>query len=241
MKEPHRFQAYAHDWPNRWLPYIWDVIAVPAALRPLTGDGAPEAYATIARLARCAVVDNQAEGIIAEVGIRAGGGIYAALLGLDTAAQNRVFHGIDPYESLETNYIHSYKDSNLRERTERVLRAVIEDAYAGIYHFFRVTSRVYCEQVADPLWSYALVHLDGEHHTETVCQEARFFGPRISAGGILMVDNCDQIEHPRIDEIAESAGLTLVDVLYWRDVVLHREEGHIHAKPLRKAYQRLRN
>jgi hypothetical protein len=143
------------------------------------------------------------DGIICEVGLREGGGMGVMILGSMESDLKRKYLAIDPYGNIE--YPYSQDIVKVLDYTNQMkYRAMISLYTLGLKFnldidlicledtefFKRYEEGVPCYDAYKTIKnSYALVHLDGPHHTNLVLAEAEFFGPRVVVGGYIVVDD----------------------------------------------------
>jgi len=154
----------------------------------------------------------EVEGLVAEIGIRRGGGTFVIMRGFEDIFQHRSrrFIGIDPYGHQN----HDYTNDMMRDMKRNVFQYCWEK---GIdFNFFnmedteffeRFSDGVPCYQRAVPIeqseflppdehWKqvinkYAFVHFDGPHDPDAVYREAKWFidGGRINPGTVFAFDD----------------------------------------------------
>ena len=154
------------------------------------------------------------EGMVCEIGLREGFGTFLMMhAALDSRQQSRKFVSVDPFGDIL--YItanmaphHSDYTNNMKKKC---LKAMYNWAFdCDMYlNFLCMTNDQYFVRFADgvPFYEgeekiiskYSVAFLDGPKSNEITAQELDFFGPRMSVGGKLVIDD---IGHHWFDEPA---------------------------------------
>ena len=180
--------------------------------------------------------------LFCEVGTRAGGSALLALHAIKESGITRQLITIDPYGGKPFAAVHStlpynnwYDDTFYRSMMKELADFCAEHALQHTH--FKITSQEFIatfeqmhlwqnQQTLEPLFGY--VYLDGEHTPETVGQELAWFLPRLSDGGLLVIDDIEnlvQTTDPLITEV-----LSCSDMRYNR--AFFHQRHHFCEKPL---------
>lgn len=166
----------------------------------LPGDG--REYEILAQAA-ASVSSLNVPGLIAEIGVRLGGGMKVLIdtVGLD----ERTVIAIDPYGDIPYS-VNDEIDPSSRGYDNAMRDECLANLYLYAKHtkanvlFFPLEDTEFFSRYSDgvPIYvdgakkiedKYALVHFDGPHSSEAVIQEVLFFDERMSPGGYFVFDD----------------------------------------------------
>ena len=154
--------------------------------------------------------------LFCEIGTRQGGSALLALEAIKESGVDRVLLTVDPYggkpyHNRDVVY-HNFHDDHVYRKMMRDLSTFCDEHHLNHAHY-KMTSAEFMEtfgllrlwhnqQTLDPIFGF--VYLDGEHHPVTVTQELDWFLPKLADGGLLVIDdveNLDQTDSPVIGEV----------------------------------------
>ena len=166
------------------------------------GDGEFYRYDMLAKVAQEAP-----EGILVEIGFRAGTGVMSMIEG-NTHSDKNLYVAIDPFGNIpfkEGNSVRNLDYTNERRKgTLNNFYNYLSDLNTTTnFIFFNLESVEFFRRYADGIpdyfsgekrirTDYAVSHLDGQHDTETVLKEVQFFIPKIQQNGFIVIDNTEQ-------------------------------------------------
>jgi hypothetical protein len=167
----------------------------------LHGDGPFEKYECLSKLSGLAPT-----GIFVEVGFRNGTGTMSMISGRNYSFDD-LFIAIDPYGNIP------YSEGTTIRRldyTNEKRKTTLFNFYSYLnsldktvnFVFFNLESSEFMHRFSDGIpdyfsgekqirSDYSLVHLDGQHNTDIVLEEVKFFAPRILPTGFLALDNTE--------------------------------------------------
>ena len=144
------------------------------------------------------------DGIVCEIGLRAGGGLALMMLAcIENDDKNRKFIGIDPYGNIEYHwkedcfvkfdYTNEMKLNTISSLSKFCLQFGLDfDLYCmedtEFFEKYKNGIPVY-NQVKQIMNTYSLVHLDGPHAVSELQTELEFFKNKMSIGGIIVLDD----------------------------------------------------
>ena len=168
----------------------------------LHGDSPFNKYEMLAKVANAAP-----EGILVEIGFRAGTGVMSMIEG-NTHSDKNLYVAIDPFGNIP------YKEGNDVKRldyTNERRKGTLNNFYNYLsdlntttnFIFFNLESVEFFNRYTDGIpdyfsgekrirTDYSVAHLDGQHDTETVMKEVQFFIPRIQPNGFIVIDNTER-------------------------------------------------
>jgi hypothetical protein len=169
----------------------------------LNGDSIEAKYVGLS-----AVSKTVPHGIFVEVGFRQGTGMLSTILGR-TVSDVDLFIAIDPYGNipyrLGDQSVHYDYTNSMRIKTLTNFYRYLHDNFEERinFMFLNMESNEYINRFTDGIPDYytgtkiirndySLVHLDGQHDTDTVMSEVNFFAPRLNPGGIIAIDDTSQ-------------------------------------------------
>jgi hypothetical protein len=167
----------------------------------MRGDGEYQRYHMLANLAAISPT-----GILIEIGFRAGTGVMAMTQGKEYSPHN-LYIAVDPYGNIPYkigNVTTKYDYTNDRRRytLKNFYQYLAELPNVINFTFYNLESIEFFNRYEDGVPDYfsgdklirndySLVHLDGQHDTESVLQEVNFFAPRIQSGGFIVIDDTE--------------------------------------------------
>ncbi len=144
--------------------------------------------------------------LFCEVGTREGGSALLALRAiLESGVPQRILLTIDPYGgkpfcNTNGNYGGIYQDDMYQRMMSRLSQYALENRLNHVH--YKMTSADFMATFESVhLWNdesilrqrFGYVYLDGEHNSETVGQEIAWFLPRLVDGGLLVIDDIENI------------------------------------------------
>jgi hypothetical protein len=183
-------------------------------------DGYPHTYKL---LFKAAMESKDVPGLICEIGVRMGFGIFTMMC---AAGNSKAYIGIDPYGQLPIPTIpgiHTDYTNGMKNKFLKNIYAFCEQSDINFTHFSMESSE-FINRFADgvPTYysekktlesSYAVVHVDGVHSTDAVLTETKFFVERLSPNGFISYDNWDVYDNGPIDEYLSPRGINKVDTI----------------------------
>jgi hypothetical protein len=181
-------------------------------------DGMPKSYEQLYKAAK-EVREKQVSGLICEIGIRMGFGLFSMMCG---AGNKPTYIGVDPYGQIvmmqhghNTDYTNSMKNDFLKNIYAHCFETGIN------FSFYWLEDTEFFTRYADGVpvyeWdkkmetTYSLVHVDGPHDGEHVWAATRFFEPRLSVGGFISYDNIELYDHHTIEQYLAEHYIVLRD------------------------------
>lgn len=168
----------------------------------LQGDGYFYKYESLAKVAAAAP-----DGILVEIGFRAGTGVMSMIEGNNNPNKN-LYIAIDPFGNIP---FREGKGVRRLDYTNERRKATLNNFYNYLsntndvinFIFFNLESVEFFDRYSDGIpdyfsgakvirTDYAMAHLDGQHDTETVLKEVQFFIPRTLPNGFIVIDNTEQ-------------------------------------------------
>ena len=151
-------------------------------------------------------------GLGCEVGVREGHGSY---LMMKHSPEQRCHVCIDPYGNIEykswevrCDRLNQYDDAMFYNAMVRLYSAAIHlERHLVFYPLednefqtrFDNGVPIYTKNEKRVMGTYAMVHLDGPHTTQTVLNETQFFVKRMERGGCVVYDDIQQYQHGVVD------------------------------------------
>ena len=168
-------------------------------------------------LYNAAVETKSVEGLVCEIGLRMGFGTFVMMhAALDSGQPNRKFVAVDPfgdilYVTANMAPHHSDYTNSMRSRCLKALYNWTYDSQMNL-NFLCMTNDQYFQRFADgvPFYEgeeqiiskYSIAFLDGPKSDVITAHEIDFFGPRMSIGGRIIIDD---IGHRWLNEPALEA------------------------------------
>jgi hypothetical protein len=167
----------------------------------LHGDSPFDKYEMLAKVASIAP-----EGILVEIGFRAGTGVMSMIEG-NTSSDRNLYVAIDPFGNVpykEGNRVMRHDYTNERRKgTLNNFYNYLSDIQTTNFIFFNLESVEFFDRYSDGIpdyfsgekrvrTDYSVAHLDGQHDTETVMKEVQFFIPRMQPNGFIVIDNTER-------------------------------------------------
>jgi len=213
-------------------PMEFNIIVETARLNEIEMDLAAGAY----MLLTDAVADvnlNNVPGLIAEIGVRLGFGIFSMMC---AGGPTRYYIGIDPYGNI------LYHDCNGRvarhDYTNSMRNRFLKNIYGwtettGIqFSLFNMEDTEFFTRFDDGILhysnekiletQYAVVHIDGPHELESVNLTTNWFIPRVPVGGYLVYDNVNHYNHSIIDGLLIECGFEQVKEISFKRSYIRR-------------------
>lgn len=150
-----------------------------------------------------------------EIGTRSGGSALLALKAIQDSKISRLMITVDPYGgktfvNTDRTTHNLYPDSFHRKAMYELSKYAFENDLEHVH--FKLTSFDFIkifdgielwrnEKVVEPKFGY--VYLDGEHNEVTVEKELEYFLPRMVKGGLIVIDDTEQIKDSQVWIIKE--------------------------------------
>jgi hypothetical protein len=168
----------------------------------LQGDSPFNKYEMLAKVANAAP-----EGILVEIGFRAGTGVMSMIEG-NTHSDKNLYVAIDPFGNIpfkegNNTRTHDYTNARRKGTLNNFYNYLSDLNTTTNFIFFNLESVEFFGRYADGIpdyfsgekrirTDYAVAHLDGQHDTDTVLKEVQFFIPRIQPNGFIVIDNTER-------------------------------------------------
>lgn len=193
-------------------------------------DGLSDTYLLLYSAAQ-SVVKNDIPGLICEIGVRMGYGIFTMMC---SAGNARTYVGIDPYGDIEISTHPGIKHGYNLKMKNKLLSTMYSFCEKNDIDYIHMPmeSTEFISRFSDgvPIYDgiknvqsqYSLIHVDGVHSTEMVLEESKFFVERLSPGGYISYDNWDFYNNDPINEYLSTKNVRLVGIaghknMYRRD------------------------
>jgi len=167
----------------------------------------PDSYEQLYTAGR-EVQQKQIPGLICEIGVRMGFGIFSMMCG---AGNGYNYIGVDPYGQIVMMH-HGHNTDYTNAMKNKFLKNIYAYCYeAGInFSFLWLEDTEFFTRYGGGVliydWNkkieniYSLVHVDGPHDDEHVWAATRFFEPRLAIGGFISYDNTELYDHPAVEQ-----------------------------------------
>lgn len=152
------------------------------------------------------VLDNPEETFpIIEVGVNYGGSSLCFLDLLQQKNKRNWLYTVDPYGAIPYSDGKEYHDSVYNDdRYMLAMKEIYDFVFTNKmnYYHFKYTSKDFIESVYpfykqhekeshEGFTKFSFVHLDGDHHPDTVKEEIKFFLENLSDNGYIVVDDTE--------------------------------------------------
>jgi len=167
------------------------------------------------------------DGLICEIGTRAGGSLKCIIDASLNLPNMRPIVSVDPYGWLDYaegeklvkhDYTNAMRDTCLKDifgylssfaAPPNVVFFILEDT--EFFSHFADSVPVYANGVKHVHSKYSLAFLDGPHSVEAVKREIDFFHPRMQPEGVIVCDDIGMYDHDSVEQHLFGLGFALIE------------------------------
>lgn len=194
------------------------------------GDG--QSYDLLRRGVDYAILNTPKDWLIMEIGVRLGGATRELFFSMEDHGRDRVMVSIDPYGGIPYSVNDTLKGENgiLNDYTDDHYKNALPKFHEWArvknlnFLFFKLGDDEFFNRFSDgvPIYkdrkkylanTYALVHFDGPHDTDSVMMETKFFlDGRCGKNSVFVYDDIQgHYEHSRVENLLYENGFSLME------------------------------